>query len=352
MKLQIKNVAKKILSPMLICKDFYSLLKGCRQFKKNNTTPESSYQAMIRLHAKTRGNSTKWLESHFSVRPIDSGLSLYQCVAGDLNKLDINSIVKSISQDGFYIFPKQCSEDICKKLEEFATTTPSLMEVGNGLKVKKIFNAQSPEAKIYRLDEQDCVCQDVIQDLIADPGFNEIATRYLGSSPVLNSANMWFSPSKYKEESKNIIDDAAQAYHFDMARVKWLKFFVYLTDVDSNTGPHCYVRGSHNHSVKKYKKLLERGYVRISDNDIRNVFGNENMLELTGKRGTILAVDTRGFHKGKVPLEGHRLIFELDYALSMFGGDYTKLIMPGKITDNLKQRARINPHLLNRFIPE
>ena len=45
--------------------------------------------------------------------------------------------------------------------------------------------------------------------------------------------------------SKKADSEAAQMFHFDLDRIKWLKFFIYLTDVKINSGPHVYVSGTH-----------------------------------------------------------------------------------------------------------
>jgi hypothetical protein len=128
---------------------------------------------------------------------------------------------------------------------------------------------------------------------------------------------MWWS-APFHGAAKS---EAAQMYHFDLDRIKFLKFFFYITDVDSETGPHCYVRKSHK---RLPPSLLKEG--RLTDDEVEIGFGKENMMELGGKRGTIMAVDTRGLHKGKDLVMGKRLLFQIEFANSMFGQYYE----PGK----------------------
>jgi hypothetical protein len=99
-----------------------------------------------------------------------------------------------------------------------------------------------------------------------------------------------------------------------------MKFFFYLTDVSSDTGPHCYVKGSH-----KILPLELRRDGRFSDEEISESYGSKNLIEICGKKGTILAVDTRGFHKGKELLKDNRLLLQLEFANSMFGQTYPKV---------------------------
>ena len=56
----------------------------------------------------------------------------------------------------------------------------------------------------------------------------------------------------------------AQLYHFDLDRPKWLKFFIYLNDVENlDHGPHSYIKNTHKVFAKPYKILIKR-YQRIS----------------------------------------------------------------------------------------
>ena len=90
-----------------------------------------------------------------------------------------------------------------------------------------------------------------------------------------------------------------------MDRIKFLKFFFYLTDVGPDNGPHCYLRASHDRKPSALRRLD-----RITDEEILRHYGPERVVEVMGVRGTAAAVDTRGFHKGKPLTAGHRLIFQ------------------------------------------
>ncbi len=113
---------------------------------------------------------------------------------------------------------------------------------------------------------------------------------------------------------------SAQLYHFDLDRVKWLKVFVYLTDVDRESGPHVYVRGSHN-SVGR--KIWRDG--RYSDEEVFSVCAPQDEVQFTGPRGTVIIEDTLGFHKGAPAISGHRFIFEFQLSLNRFGYPYEAL---------------------------
>lgn len=79
--------------------------------------------------------------------------------------------------------------------------------------------------------------------MITDMNFFAIAQEYLACKPIHDLVLMWWSAPHSNKASS----EAAQLYHFDMDHLKFLKFFIYLTDVDEHNGPHCYVRKSHIH---------------------------------------------------------------------------------------------------------
>ncbi len=117
-------------------------------------------------------------------------------------------------------------------------------------------------------------------------------------------------------------------YHFDMHRVGFLKWFFYLTDVTPETGPHCVIAGSHRRAGKP-PEILERGFVRIPDEDLQKYYAPEQMVELCGPRGTIIAVDTRAFHKGKLPETADRLVLQFQLSNGLFGAPYRRAELTG-----------------------
>ena len=151
---------------------------------------------------------------------------------------------------------------------------------------------------------------------------------------------MWWSAAFSRKASS----EAAQLYHFDMDRFKFIKFFFYLTDVDSSNGPHCYIRGSHKWLPDR---LWKDG--RIQDAEIFENFHKQDIVEITGKKGTIIAVDTRGLHKGKVLEKGERLIFQVEYANSLFGAEYNTIDLTKHADEETRALMSNKRHSFQRF---
>jgi hypothetical protein len=124
--------------------------------------------------------------------------------------------------------------------------------------------------------------------------------------------------------------------------LSFLKFFIYLTDVESDTGPHVYLKGSHLGVPRSL-----RGDGRKTDEAVRAAGLWNNVTEICGPAGTLMAVDTIGLHKGKTPINGDRLALENEFATSLFGMDYEMPhFTPTQLT---KDRVAAYPWVFQRY---
>ena len=92
---------------------------------------------------------------------------------------------------------------------------------------------------------------------------------------------------------------------------------LYLTDVDENTGPHSYIRGSH----QGYRGAAFTRDGRFSDEEVAAAYPKEE-LRICGPTGTVFIADTKGLHKGNPLIEGERLMFQIQFVNSLFGAPY------------------------------
>lgn len=123
-----------------------------------------------------------------------------------------------------------------------------------------------------------------------------LAIDYLGFTPVITGLSLrWTFPS-------SAAPDIVQSFHRD-CELGSIKMMVYLTDVDADAGPHTFAAGTHR----------DRLPVRLrshSDADVR-----AEQVQMLGAAGTSFVIDTRGIHKGGVPLERPRLMLGVQYSL-------------------------------------
>lgn len=314
---RVKNKLKNIINPPESQESIFN--RGYEVFAKTGQTPHEAYMAMVNLFCSTDG---KFLEDFnqkiIAQHPAKKINEPVSGVLGNLNTADFTSINNTLNKDGYVNFNKKIAPELVQKLYNFALKTQT--KTAPKYDVPVIYNPDQPTSEIYRFVLNDLVNNEDIQELIMDPTLINIARNYLGCEPIFDFPAMWWTTAYLKHAS----EEAAQLYHFDLDRIKWLKIFIYLTDVNEDNGPHRFIRGSHTPGHKP-KDILKRGYARIPDEDLAPHYKPEDFTVYYGEAGAIFAGDTKCWHKGTPLKKGHRLVFELEYTSSLFGTNYPKL---------------------------
>jgi hypothetical protein len=162
--------------------------------------------------------------------------------------------------------------------------------------------AVPPEATIADLSLDDVLaCPNALA--LANSQKNiAIAAAYLGCAPTISTIGIrWSFPG-----GGNSVD--TQRFHRDPDDWKFVKFFIYLSDVDSLSGPHQYILGTH----------LEQGELRArtwTRDEMVAKYGADRISSVTGPIGTAFFADTHGVHAGPVPQKNARLMMEVGYSL-------------------------------------
>jgi hypothetical protein len=304
---------------------------------------EAPYMAMIRMFGLSGGASNDLLHKIVAVRrPARSisGAGMF----GPPSDAGISGAVTQLRRDGFVVFPQLLDPCVCDQLVHIARSLPCDVRLRPNIPPLRV-NLLPEDVSVAWLSERDLASDPLIQQIVSDPGFLALAQAYLGCEPILSVLAMWWSRAVHAVDRDRI--ENAQQFHFDIDRVKWLKFFVYLTDVDSSNGPHVYVAGSHRRGGQP-RKFLRRGNTRRDDRAVIDYFG-ERVIELTGPRGTVFAADTRGLHKGKPPEVGERLVLQLEFADSLIGAAYWRISPVFARDPQLVEAARSMPATFRRW---
>lgn len=260
---------------------------------------------------------------------------------------DVNKIIETLDRDGLYVFDQLLSADLLDEMLKYAKTTEAKLRgpFANKTTRSAVFDSTAPLAAGYDFDEIDMMQQPVFQQFMGDPLLLAIAQGYLGVQPKVRSIYLWWNTVFPINPSSNM----AQLFHNDISNIRFLKIFVYLTDVTEGTGPHSYVLGSHK-STDESKELRRRGVVEVSDEDILNVYGQERIMDLTGLRGTVFIADTRGFHKANLPQVDHRLVLLLYLVNSLYPCNKTnqkRKILP--IDSTLIETVKRHPQMFAAY---
>ena len=321
---------------------------GLWEFHRSGIISHHSWEKLLAAHCATNGRLTSLLAPLLrKMRPP----RMAQPVAGLLGHFDVadqQMIVARLRRNGFYVFPSLMPADICDAIETLAREAPAFTEFDDPQTAQlNKYDPHNPRSRIYKIRESDSIQNAAIQKLLADEAFAAIAELYLQTQPSIGGIDVWWS-ARYGNEPGS---DAAQLFHFDFdAPPAWLKLFVYITDVGAGNGPHVYVKGTHKAGIAGAEALRARGYQRISDLEIEEVFGKEALAEIIGPRGTVFFADTRGFHKGTLPTSGDRLLAQLIYCSSVFNEHGTKTAMPANVDPAMTAASRRFPFLHERFL--
>ncbi|MBA2611410.1 MAG: phytanoyl-CoA dioxygenase family protein [Bacteroidetes bacterium] len=287
-------------------------------FKQKGVTSPEGYKALLDLYCATNGKfNEKMHKELIASNPPKKVSTALTGLTGKTELSEFDTINKTLNKEGYCPFGTKINAELISKIYNYALKANTLTAP---LYAKKtVYDPNNLVSEIYRFEQNDLVNNTDIQQLIMDPVLINIARNYLGCEPIFDFPAMWWSTTFLKEAS----GEAAQLYHFDLDRIKWLKIFVYLNDVTLENGPHRLIKGSHLPGAKP-QALLDRGYVRIPDEDLVNHYAAENFVVVTGKAGSVFAEDTKCWHKGTPLISGHRLVLEFEYTSSMFGVNYPK----------------------------
>lgn len=232
-----------------------------------------------------------------------------------VSALDSDTYLGGLKRDGAVLGPSLSDEDVCylrgfaERVPCFADRNPAL-----GFYLKDLAVVEEKIGKSLLLAQYFNVQDDpVVARLSKDPFMLSLAAAYLGVEPKLMSVNMWWTfPVNASAEDRS---KHAHVFHYDLDDIKFVKFFFYLTDVDSESGPHVFVRGS-NREVR-YKNTFLKSK-RFTDEEVIASYGIENVVEVCGKAGSCLIEDTITLHKGVTPLRHPRLLLQFEFSINTY----------------------------------
>ena len=139
----------------------------------------------------------------------------------------------------------------------------------------------------------------------------DVANAYLGMWSKLEYVDAWYSVPQAVDAERR----ASQRWHRDFNDRQLLKAFLYLVDVDEETGPFEYVPGSAGDGPYAGEwpwRPLGENYppheeltTRIPEAAIRT---------FTAPRGTVIFCDTSGFHRGGFATSKPRVLATVTYS--------------------------------------
>jgi ectoine hydroxylase-related dioxygenase (phytanoyl-CoA dioxygenase family) len=352
-----KLLPKAVKIKLIFLRDFLKLVYGIVEYKisnkpYHNRTSQKTNVAMANLFCHTEGKSNDFLSMLISAKKNKINLLHSNGILGNLSKVDLKSITFSLNENGYYIFKNKLPSAMIEKLLNTAKSTKLVLnasdeEQENGvvLQREEYYDPQHPKSTKYFLDNNLCVNNDTIQEIYSDFSVLSVAQAYLKSMPKLDMLGLWWNTKFSDKPSKA----AAEYFHFDLDRPKWLKFFIYLTDVDENNGPHQFIKGTHR-TAGIPKQLLKKGYSRLTDEEIYTYFGEKDIMRFIAEKGTIIAEDTRGLHKASKVLNKDRLILQIQFSNSLFGTTVPAAEISKINSKNLNYLMNTSPEIFSLYV--
>ena len=256
--------------------------------------------------------------------------------------------LNKLTSDGYTLFPSALDQASVEKILDLSLSLKGAnrgMDSGTGYQDGIYFDRTNPKTVRFDYHPNDLIADSTIQELVTDPTVLRIAQDYLGTLPVLDFVVMW-----WHTKSNSPDKEAAQYFHFDMDRLRWIKFFFYITDVGPENGPHIFVPKSHSDNGLPFA-LRKNGYKRLDDNQVEIHFKQGSWQQFVGPKGSMIVEDTRGLHKGKHVQNGDRLVFQIQFTTSLFGTDISSMeISDNQIGKELRQAMGEFPEIYKNIV--
>ena len=148
------------------------------------------------------------------------------------------------------------------------------------------------------------VSDEVQQIAFSDPLVN-FAKEYFKCMPAIGTFNL------RKSFLNDLPPTTTQLFHRDKNSIKFFKFFMYLNDVDSpEDGPLTLIKDS-------WKKMPfdHQTRHRWSEDEMKNLYGENSLMYLTAKKGDLLTGFTTSYHRGTKPVKQERTMLTLNFVI-------------------------------------
>lgn len=194
-------------------------------------------------------------------------------------------------------------------------------------------------------------------DFLNRPAIVDFVEAALGCVPTLYSVNAWWSlPATVP------VGHGMQIFHRDNDDWRFFTLFLYLTDVDDESGPHQLVAGSH--TLDGMQKLLDAVRAKgaappfeakssfVQDTYFERGFSDfverhlaDRIVNIAGPAGTAFIANTLAVHRGLMPAKKPRLVVWARYGLGpntnsmdLEQGPLGRFQVPAALPDTLRNR--------------
>ena len=236
------------------------------------------------------------------------------------------------------------------------------------ISLKKKISSEDYKKEIYNQTNNEAILKNVFSINIFNDLSNDLkkqivefstsdlmiktAAKYLGVYPILRGIYLNVNYPVSNQQS------SSQLWHRDDFGYKNLDFFLAVTDIDENNGPLITLKKKDPYKVfYRIGKQLdtnvrgERG--KIKDSDFDYLFDNDkdSTIQLKGKSGTALFIDSiRNYHKGGFCKKNHRIVLRINYMTHDSVYNLESNIVEKKEWFNLLEEKKRSSYFIKKLI--
>lgn len=181
------------------------------------------------------------------------------------------------------------------RAQQLAQKISRIVDFKDDPELSKLFK---PSVINYKNFFGDLTLNDAIVRIYSSDEILGIANSYNGMASKIRNMHLWINPPLHTENVNG--RKGSQLWHRDQEDSKILKCFIYFSDIDEKSGATDYVKNTAIDSIGLKDRILpypcstgypmeKLFYSRIDHNDFTRA---------DGKKGTIVFLDTNGFHRG------------------------------------------------------
>lgn len=319
------------------------MVEAFSAYTRTGTNSQADYYNFRSTFTETRSVShqvfSKVLASH--IRPEKHAISKTMFKVDD-PALIMRSAVRSLNVNGMWKARFMVPDTMIQSLKQKTLTQ---FEKRHGEKIQAMMEG-APGCDPQIKSNYDWVTTfEEMYEISSDPLLLSIVQDYMGVPPIFDTPVIFLNSTAPLDARG--LSDTAQLYHHDLHRLQFVKLFIYLTDVDGESGPHAMIPGTHR---ARPEGMWADG--RHPDEKVDRFGLLDQEVRITGKAGTLFMVDTTALHKGVHPVKNSRLLAQVQYSNSMFGkpvGPSARILHQAKTVEKDNEDVQAAASLVKKY---
>jgi hypothetical protein len=242
--------------------------------------------------------------------------------------------VSALDTHGVCRVPDAFTPDELADLVELATNGPASLQRADGTTLPGTYAQRGPDVVSVRVDQSFLLAHPSIQAMMARAMAADIGTARNGLWSTVHPPILYWTCRSGSLPDEQLSERLAQRFHSDFDGLGGLRLHVYLTDVDEESAPMDYVRGSHLPGA--LPGSMRRDTIDpIAIDEVIRRFGAAAIDVVTGPAGTSFMSDSTGLHRGNPAVSADRLFLVMPVQAGSLAGAFNRVRRLPVVDSNL-----------------